>query len=119
MDHDDLRRWVSEYERLWRADASSEIGALFAPDATYRTDPFAEPARGLEAIAAMWPEEDGAAFTVSSEVVAVEGDVGVVRLDVHYMAPREERYLDLWVVRLDADGRCVAFEEWPFSPPGT
>jgi hypothetical protein len=46
MDHDDLRRWVSDYERLWRADAASEIGALFAADATYRTDPFAEPAPG-------------------------------------------------------------------------
>ena len=23
---------------------------------------------------------------------------------------------DLWVLRFDDDGRCLAFEEWPFAP---
>jgi hypothetical protein len=27
-----------------------------------------------------------------------------------------ERWRDLWVIRFDDDGRCVAFEEWPFAP---
>jgi hypothetical protein len=67
----------------------------------------------------MWPDEAGAAFTVDFDVVAVDGDVGVVRADVRYTAPRPQRFLDLWIVRLGADGRCVAFEEWPFWPPGT
>jgi SnoaL-like domain len=89
MERDDLRRWVSEYERIWRADAVSELDRLFADDALYLTAPFAEPFHGLAAIAAMWPEEAGAAFTVGFELVAVEGDVGVVRADVHYEAPRE------------------------------
>ena len=53
------------------------------------------------------------------ELVAVEGDVGVARVDVRYGPPREQRYLDLWVVRLEEDGRCREFEEWPFWPPGT
>jgi hypothetical protein len=26
---------------------------------------------------------------------------------------------DLWIVRLDERGRCTAFEEWAFWPPGT
>jgi hypothetical protein len=26
------------------------------------------------------------------------------------------RWRDLWVLRFDADGRCTAFEEWPFVP---
>jgi hypothetical protein len=25
-------------------------------------------------------------------------------------------YRDLWVVTLDRDGLCIAFEEWPFFP---
>jgi SnoaL-like domain len=119
MDRDDLRRWLAEYERIWRADAVGELDGLFAPGATYLNAPFEEPFRGLEAIAAMWPEEAGAAFTVGFELVAVEGDVGVVRADVRYEAPREQRFLDLWIVMLGADGRCSAFEEWPFWPPGT
>jgi hypothetical protein len=28
-----------------------------------------------------------------------------------------ERWRDLWVIRFGDDGRCVAFEEWPFAPP--
>jgi hypothetical protein len=119
MDRDALRAWLAAYERIWRADAADELDTLFADDATYRTEPFAEPYRGRGAIAAMWPDEAGAAFTVDFDVVAVDGAVGVVRADVRYTAPRPQRFLDRWIVRLGADGRCVAFEEWPFWPPGT
>ena len=27
-----------------------------------------------------------------------------------------QRWRDLWVIRFDGEGRCVAFEEWPFAP---
>ena len=33
--------------------------------------------------------------------------------------PRPQLYHDLWVVTLDAGGRCTRFEEWPFWPPGS
>ena len=42
---------------------------------------------------------------MTSEVVAVEGDVAVVRAQVEY-ADRS-RWRDLWVLRFAADGRCV------------
>ena len=58
-------------------------------------------------------------FSMSSEIVAVEGDTGVARLEVRYGEPRPQLYRDLWVVTLDADGRCTSFEEWPFWPPGS
>jgi SnoaL-like protein len=119
VNRDELRRWLSAYERVWRADAVLELEGLFAADATYLNAPFAEPYRGLDAIAAMWPEEDGAASTVDFEIVAVEGNVGVVRADVRYSRPRPQRFLDLWIVTLGRDGRAVAFEEWPFWPPGS
>jgi hypothetical protein len=61
------------------------------------------------------PEE---VFAMESEVVAVEGDTGVARLVVRYGDPVRQTYRDLWVVRFDAQGRCLAFEEWPFWPPG-
>ena len=63
--------------------------------------------------------EPGETFEMASEVVAVEGDVGVVRVRVRYTAPRDQVFLDLWIVELGPDGRCVRFEEWPFWPPGT
>lgn len=79
--------------------------------------PYEDPACGLERIAELWereregPDEE---FEMSSEVIAAESDVGVARVEVAY--GRGTEYRDLWVIRLDADGRCFDFEEWPFWP---
>jgi SnoaL-like domain len=121
VDRNRLRAWVELYERAWRTAGTELLADLFAPEATYQTAPYEEPFRGLPAIAAMW--EDGRqsdeVFTMRSEVVAVEGDTGVVRVEVHYGDPTRQQYRDLWVVRFDSSGRCIAFEEWPFWPKGT
>jgi ketosteroid isomerase-like protein len=115
----DLERWIETYERAWRTAGTDSLAQLFAPDATYLTEPYREPHRGLEAIARLWeaeregPEE---AFTMSSEIVAVEGDTGVARIEVAYGDPVDREWRDIWIVRLDERGRAVAFEEWPFSP---
>jgi hypothetical protein len=52
---------------------------------------------------------------MTSEVVAVEGEVAVVRAEVAYAATGD-RWRDLWILRFAPDGRCAAFEEWPFAP---
>jgi ketosteroid isomerase-like protein len=121
MDRDALSRWVDAYERAWRAPGVEALDALFTEDATYSTAPYESPHAGLAAIRAMWEagRSPGEAFSMASEVVAVEGDVGVVRVAVHYTAPRDQEYRDLWIVRLAPDGRCASFEEWPFWPPGS
>jgi ketosteroid isomerase-like protein len=122
VDRAELQTWVQAYERAWRTQGTAALGALFAEDATYRTAPFEEPFRGLSAIARMWEEarsRPDEAFELESEVVAVEGDIGVVRLEVRYGEPTPQTYRDLWIVRLDSEGRCTTFEEWPFWPSGT
>jgi hypothetical protein len=53
---------------------------------------------------------------MGSDVVAVDGYTAVVRVAVDYGEPVVSRWRDLWVLRFDADGRCTAFEEWPFVP---
>ena len=114
----DLERWMEAYERAWRAPGTDAAAALFADDAAYLMHPFAEPVVGLGAIRRLWDDErpEGERFTMEWRIVAVEGDVGVVWLEVHYTAPEDQLFRDLWIVRLGADGRCVAFEEWPFAP---
>ena len=70
----------------------------------------------------MWEaEREGPAesFEMESETIAVEGSTGVVRVEVRYGEPRPQVYRDLWVITLDAEGRCTIFEEWPFWPPGS
>jgi hypothetical protein len=53
---------------------------------------------------------------MTSEVVAVDGDTAVVRVEVFYEDATRHEYRDLWVMRFAADGRCRAYEEWPFAP---
>lgn len=112
---------MDAYERAWREPGVEALDRLFTEDATYRTAPFESPHGGLPAIRQMWEagRSPGEQFAMSSEIVAVEGDVGVVRVWVHYTLPRDRVYCDLWVVRLAPDGRCASFEEWPFWPPGS
>jgi hypothetical protein len=74
---------------------------------------------GLPAIERFWERERAGpdeAFEMSSEVVAVDGDTAVVRVEVAYGPPVNQEYRDLWIVRLAEDGRCREFEEWPFWP---
>ncbi len=122
MDAAGVARWVAGYEQAWRSPGTSQLASLFTEDATYRQEPYAEPVTGLAAIARMWEaERDGPAevFRMTSEIVAVDGAVAVVRAEVSYGEPTLQKWRDLWVIRFAADGRCAAFEEWPFSPrPG-
>ncbi len=111
--------WVKAYERAWRSAGAEPLRELFTPDATYRMSPYEEPAVGLERIAELWereregPDEE---FEMRHEIVAVEGDTAVVRVEVQYGAPDHLQYRDLWIVRFAAAGRCREFEEWPFWP---
>lgn len=122
MDAEAVASWVAGYERAWRSPGTSQLASLFTEDATYLQEPYAEPVTGLAAIARMWEaERDGPAevFRMTSEIVAVDGAVAVVRAEVGYGEPILQEWRDLWVVRFAADGRCAAFEEWAFAPrPG-
>ena len=121
MDRAQLADWVARYESAWRAPGTEPLAGLFTKDATYSTAPYEEPHRGLEAIARMWEAErsPGERFEMSSEVVALDGNTGVVRVEVDYEQRGQQQYRDLWIVRLDESGRCFHFEEWPFWPPGS
>lgn len=116
MDRQGVRAWVALYEELWREAAAERLGELVTEDATYQVSPWAEPLRGIDAIRDLWDAEDDseARFEMRSEVVAVDGDVAVVRVEVDYTASGD-RWRDLWVLRFEGD-RCAAFEEWPFAP---
>jgi hypothetical protein len=119
VNHDDLARWIHGYEQAWRSPGTAALQSLFTSDAIYRPAPFDPPLSGRGAIAAFWEaERDGPdeRFTMSWTPVAVEGAIAVARIDVSYTGPPLRVYRDLWVLTLDDDGRCSAFEEWPFHP---
>jgi len=119
VDRDGVAAWVAAYERAWRSAGTGALTGLFTPDATYQQGPYDEPVTGLPAIARMWEAERAGpaeVFRMTSEVVAVDGDTAVVRVEVWYGDPVQQEFRDLWVIRFAADGRCAAFEEWWFSP---
>jgi uncharacterized protein (TIGR02246 family) len=119
VDRARVRHWIAAYERAWAAGDPSALARLFTDDATYRPSPLGEPLTGRAAIAEWWASASDPAerWEMSSEVLAVEGDRAVARIEVRYTAPERVRYLDLWVMRFAPDGRCAAFEEWWWRDP--
>lgn len=114
-----VKGWIEGYERAWRTPGTESLAEIFTPDASYSQGPYREPVVGLPAIGEMWEaERDGPdeIFSMSTEVVAVDGDTAVVRVEVEYGEPVTEEYLDLWIIRFAQDGRCRQFEEWPYWP---
>ncbi|MFE9204381.1 YybH family protein [Micromonospora sp. NPDC007230] len=119
MDRKQVTGWVAAYEQAWRTPGTEVLATLFTEAASYLQGPYRTPVIGLPAIARMWEvERDGPAevFHLTSEIVAVEGDTAVARVEVRYGDPVEQEYRDLWIMRFAEDGRCRSFEEWPFQP---
>ena len=114
-----VSRWLTGYEAAWRSPGTAGLADLFTADASYLQSPYELPVTGLDAIAQMWEAEregPGEVFALATEIVAVDGPVAVVRAEVRYGDPPHQEYRDLWVIRLEDDGRCTWFEEWPYWP---
>ena len=114
-----VRAWIDAYERAWRTAGVQPLPTLFTDDASYRQGPYHPPVVGLTAIGEMWEAERAGAdekFTMSYDIVAVDGDTAVVRVEVNYGDPVPQDFLDLWIMRFAPDGRCCHFEEWPYWP---
>jgi hypothetical protein len=119
MDRDTVKQWVAGYERAWRTPGTASLAELFSADVRYVPSPWRQPITGLADLRPWWEAErdrPDEPFTMTSEVVAVDGDTAVVRIAVTYEHDDPSRWRDLWVLRFDNTGRCTAFEEWPFAP---
>jgi hypothetical protein len=117
MDRDDLRVWVERYVRAWETNDPDDIGVLFTNDARYFTAPYREPWSGREGIVEGWlgRKDDPGDWSFRWETLAVCEDLGLVRGWTSY--PHEgEEYSNLWVIRLEDDGRCSEFTEWWMEP---
>ena len=119
MDKKRVAAWIDGYERAWRSPGTETLAESFTEDATYTQGPYDAPLVGLPAIARMWDEErtgPDEAFAMTSEVIAVDGDTAVARVEVTYGEPDHEEFHDLWIMQFTEDGRCHSFEEWWATP---
>jgi ketosteroid isomerase-like protein len=107
-----VRDWVTAYVKAWASNSPGDIGMLFTDDALYRTAPHREPWRGRDGIIAGWLDHRDipGAWTFRHELVAIAGDLAFVRGWTDYSDG--DRFSNLWVIRLDEDGRCSEFTEW-------
>jgi hypothetical protein len=117
---DRLSSWMAGYRRAWESNRPDDIRALFTDDATYRTEPWTEPWRGIDQIVSRWldrkDEPDTSTFewwpiTETPELAVVEG---VTRYT------RGVTYSNLWIIQFadhldefsgDAS-RATAYTEW-------
>jgi ketosteroid isomerase-like protein len=114
-----VSRWLAGYEAAWRTPGTEDLAELFTADAIYLQSPYEQAVNGLPAIERMWEAEregPGEVFTLTAEILAVDGPTAVVRAEVRYGNPPSQEYRDLWVIRLADDGHCTWFEEWPYWP---
>jgi hypothetical protein len=109
---------VSGYEQAWRSPGTAKLAELFTVDTVYLPSPWSEPIVGLPELEHFWEAErhgPDESFSLRADVVAVELETAVVRVDVEYESPPRS-WRDLWVIVFASGGRCARFEEWPFAP---
>ena len=109
--------WLQAYGRAWESKDPAAAAELFSDDATYRETPFDEPARGRESIAEYWARVTARqeAIRFCHEVLMVAGDMGIARWWASFRRIRSGTPVELdgvFVIRMDADGRCEEFREW-------
>ncbi len=114
--------WLDRYVAAWESNDRAEIEGLFADDAVYYAEPYAQPYRGRSAIADAWleqPEEPGS-WSASYRAIAALGDVGVGMGTSTYPgtggAP-DRVYHNVFVLSFDANGRCTQYREWYMLQP--
>ncbi len=115
-DIDQLTAWMDGYVRAWNSNDPAEIEALFTEDAEYRTEPHSPPWRGRDEIVRDWLARQDAPGETTFEwrPIAVTEEVAVVQGVTRY--PRQT-FSNLWVIRLDGEGRCREFTEWWMEQP--
>jgi uncharacterized protein (TIGR02246 family) len=117
-----IEGWLAAYRHAWGTDDPDDVAALFTEDATYSPWPFSKPWEGRDAIVAKWVERGDSKnpWSFDGEVLAVEGDTGVIKGLTTYPAhddEAEDAYSNIWVVRLAPDGRARSFAEWWVQRP--
>jgi hypothetical protein len=105
-------RWMRGYQSAWASNEPDDIRTLFTDDATYRTEPYAAPWQGADAIVDGWLDlADGpGAFTFEWAPLVETPDVTVVQGTTRYAGGPV--YSNLWVIRFAPDGRATEFTEW-------
>jgi SnoaL-like domain len=115
-DHDRLTRWIEGYVRAWNSNDPADIAVLFTEEAEYYTEPFRPAWSGRQQIVDAWLEhkDEPGETTFDWRPLVVTDELAIIEGTTIYPT---ETYSNLWVIRLDDDGRCRHFTEWWMEHP--
>ena len=123
MNRSEVQNWVDSYVAAWRSPSKEKLAEIFTADVRYQlhqAPPWNQSLSGLAELAVYWEHvsaEQGE-FELESEIVALEGNVAVVNVDVTYATADPAQWHNVWIIRFAAENRCESYEEWPFAGVG-
>jgi hypothetical protein len=125
MDPETARRWLQRYVDAWLSYERDDIAGLFSENVTYRYHPNDEPTVGRDAVVASWLGENSSndfgrdapgTYEAAYSPVAIDGDVVVATGTSLYReeagGPVVRTYDNCFVMRFDAEDRCLDFTEY-------
>jgi ketosteroid isomerase-like protein len=116
VDDNDVRGWIEGYVAAWNSNEPTEIARLFTADAEYYTDPYGPPWVGRDRIVEQWlvARDQPGETSFEWQPLTLTGDLAIVTGTTTYP---HTFYSNLWVIRLDEEGRCREFTEWWMEHP--
>ena len=106
---------MNGYDKAWRSKDADDVRAIFTEDAEYwfrPNDP--EPERGIDAIVAMWGDDEPTEPDYDLSVLIENDELGIITGRVDY--PGHQSYANMWEVHFAPDGRARKFVEWFMTP---
>jgi hypothetical protein len=118
--HGEAQDLLAAFKRGWERRAPDEIIELFDRDIDYRTDPFAEPLVGLNAVRALWNDlaATSAHVEFDAERVWVSGATVLASWHAAYTrraTAERVRARGFMTLELGDDRRVRRLRQWPIE----
>jgi len=115
MTRESLSAWLERMKSAWLGADMAGIRDLFSSTKLYYESPFMPPASDIATILGWW--ECVAAHKnkeIEFEILAIEGDVGVVRWAYKYDG---NGFAGIYQIEFNEKGDCVLFKQWSEAAP--
>jgi uncharacterized protein (TIGR02246 family) len=109
MDEAAFDAWLRDYGAAWEGRDAEDAAVLFADDATYVEQPFADELHGRDEIRDYWTAATGSQRDISfgHKVIAVVGDRGIARWWCSFIRDTTDEHVDLdgiFLITFGSDG---------------
>jgi ketosteroid isomerase-like protein len=112
-----VESWLERYKEAWEQRDAAKAAALFTENASYHEMPFDPPKAGRGGIRDYWTTvtADQRNIAFESDVVAVDGDIGIARWSANLKSAASGARVELdgvFILRFEPSGLCRELREW-------